>query len=96
MCILMASAVISWIQWKDLSVSFYICLAVSHLLSLSTLLLQSGSLSVPVFALEILSMAFTFHWSTSAVTHVNNKEHLSLMATTTGPGLSDCECHMVN
>lgn len=56
----MASAVISWIQWKDLSVSFYICLAVSHLLSFSTLL-QSGSLSVPVFALEILSMAFTFH-----------------------------------
>lgn len=30
------------------------------------------------------------------MTRVNNKKYLSLMATATGPGLSGCECHLVN
>lgn len=30
------------------------------------------------------------------MTRVNNKEYLRLMATTTGIGMSDCECHIMN
>lgn len=91
----MASAVISWTKRSRYQL-LSLCLSVFRLLSLSTRLFQSGSLSVAIFTVASVSIAFTFHKSTSAMTHVNYKEYLGLMAPTTGPGLLDCECHMLN
>lgn len=68
-----------------------VAIAIANQLRLYAHLSPTSSLNVSIFTPRNAFMAFTDHYSASAIAHVNKKGCFSLMATASG--LSDCaEC----